>query len=437
MSQGAGIAKMESYIPRRFVDQSALEQFNNAGAGKYTAGLGQTTMSFVDANEDINSIALTAVASLLEKHDIDPNSIGRLEVGTETVIDKSKSVKTSLMQLFPNNPFIEGVDTINACYGGTAALLNAIHWMESPFWDGRNAIVVAGDIAVYEAGAARPTGGAGCVAMLITPNAPLRFETARASYFEHAYDFYKPLHDSEFPVVDGHLSNDCYIRALDACVQRFGANFAKANQRPFSLDSFDFMAFHSPYSKLVQKSFARFVYLDFLSRPQHYGAASPLHQFASTPLASTYNSRELFAAATTESAAAFKQRVLPALTLSKHTGNSYCGTLYFGLQSILAEIAPEKLAGKRIGMFSYGSGLAATIFSLAAGDVKNVTDRSVVARLKQRTEATPQEFTDALAQRSAMYGTAPFKPKLTHEPFKGTFVLQEIDSLHRRTYRRI
>jgi hydroxymethylglutaryl-CoA synthase len=157
----------------------------------------------------------------------------------------------------------------------------------------------------------------------------------------------------------------------------------------------------------------------------------------STPLASTYNSRELFAAATTESAAAFKQRVLPALTLSKHTGNSYCGTLYFGLQSILAEIAPEKLAGKRIGMFSYGSGLAATIFSLAAGDVKNVTDRSVVARLKQRTEATPQEFTDALAQRSAMYGTAPFKPKLTHEPFKGTFVLQEIDSLHRRTYRRI
>jgi 3-hydroxy-3-methylglutaryl CoA synthase len=69
--------------------------------------------------------------------------------------------------------------------------------------------------------------------------------------------------------------------------------------------------------------------------------------------------------------------VLPALTLSKHTGNSYCGTLYFGLQSILAEIAPEKLAGKRIGMFSYGSGLAATIFSLAAGDVSRVTDRSV------------------------------------------------------------
>jgi hydroxymethylglutaryl-CoA synthase len=180
-----------------------------------------------------------------------------------------------------------------------------------------------------------------------------------------------------------------------------------------------------------------FVYLDFLRRTQHHSAASTLHQFAKLPLASTYNNRELFAAATTESAAEFKRRVLPALTLSKHTGNSYCGTLYFGLQSILAENAPEKLAGKRIGMFSYGSGLAATIFSLAAGDVSRVTDRSVIARLKQRVEATPQEFTDALAQRGAMFGSAPFKPKLTHEPFKGTYVLHEIDAQHRRTYRRV
>lgn len=39
--------------------------------------------------------------------------------------------------------------TINACYGGTAALLNAVAWVESSGWDGRYAIVVAADIAVY------------------------------------------------------------------------------------------------------------------------------------------------------------------------------------------------------------------------------------------------------------------------------------------------
>ncbi len=33
--------------------------------------------------------------------------------------------------------------------------------VESSAWDGRYAIAVAGDIAVYEKGPARPTGGAG------------------------------------------------------------------------------------------------------------------------------------------------------------------------------------------------------------------------------------------------------------------------------------
>jgi len=44
------------------------------------------------------------------------------------------------------------------------------------FFAGRYALVVAGDIAVYATGNARPTGGAGAVAMLVGPNAPLIFE---------------------------------------------------------------------------------------------------------------------------------------------------------------------------------------------------------------------------------------------------------------------
>lgn len=47
--------------------------------------------------------SLTVVKSLLEKYHIDPKLIGRLEVGSETVIDKSKSIKTWLMQIFEVN----------------------------------------------------------------------------------------------------------------------------------------------------------------------------------------------------------------------------------------------------------------------------------------------------------------------------------------------
>lgn len=43
---------------------------------------------------------MTAVTSLLEKYGVDPKQIGRLEVGSETVLDKSKSIKTFLMPIF-------------------------------------------------------------------------------------------------------------------------------------------------------------------------------------------------------------------------------------------------------------------------------------------------------------------------------------------------
>lgn len=44
---------------------------------------------------------------------------------------------------------------------------------------GRYAVVVAGDIAVYASGAARPTGGAGAVAMIIGPHASLVLDTGQ------------------------------------------------------------------------------------------------------------------------------------------------------------------------------------------------------------------------------------------------------------------
>jgi hydroxymethylglutaryl-CoA synthase len=88
-------------------------------------------MAVVNDREDINSISLTCVKNLLEKNNVKPSRIGRLEVGTETLIDKSKSVKTTLMSLFAQskNYDIEGVTSINACYGSTNALFNTLNWI--------------------------------------------------------------------------------------------------------------------------------------------------------------------------------------------------------------------------------------------------------------------------------------------------------------------
>ncbi len=115
-----GILGIDIYFPTTYVDQTELEQADGVSAGKYTIGIGQDRMSWIGDREDINSIAYTNVLRLLEKYKINPNQIGRLEIGTETFLDKSKSTKTLLMELFKKvgNHNVEGVTTMNACYGG-------------------------------------------------------------------------------------------------------------------------------------------------------------------------------------------------------------------------------------------------------------------------------------------------------------------------------
>lgn len=83
---------------------------------------------------------------------------------------------------------------------------------------------------------------------------------------EHVYDFYKPNLSSEFPVVDGKLSICCYLNALDKCYQRY-AEKAGSKENTFTLASADYIVFHSPFTKLVQKSLGRLKLVDFLQDP--------------------------------------------------------------------------------------------------------------------------------------------------------------------------
>ena len=225
-----------------------------------------------------------------------------------------------------------------------------------------------------------------------------------------------------FPLV--YVLNRCYIRALDSCVKGFSERFAANNNgTEFSLKDFRYLAFHSPYSKLVQKSYARFYYHEFLRNPDAPEFAnSALHEFKETPLEDTYASRELFKIAVNESEALYNERVLPTLAIGKQTGNTYCGSLYFSLLSTLAQETAETLAGQRIGMFSYGSGLAASLFSLrATADVAALAPAlntgGILERLQQRTEATPEEFTAALDQRKAMHGSSSYTPPFHKDSF--------------------
>jgi hydroxymethylglutaryl-CoA synthase len=76
-------------------------------------------------------------------------------------------------------------------------------------------LAVCSDVAVYPKGAARATGGAGAVALLVGPDATFVLEPIRATYMNNNYDFYKPDPSSEYPVVDGKVSVASYLAALE------------------------------------------------------------------------------------------------------------------------------------------------------------------------------------------------------------------------------
>ncbi|KXS21614.1 hydroxymethylglutaryl-CoA synthase [Gonapodya prolifera JEL478] len=445
-AKNVGILGMEIYFPKRYVDQQELEKFDGVSAGKYTIGLGQHRMAFCDDREDINSICLTVVQNLLSKYQIPVTSIGRLEVGTETIIDKSKSVKTVLMQLFsPHNTEIEGIDTTNACYGGTSALFNAINWVQSESWDGRLAIVVAGDIAVYASGNARPTGGAGCVAILVGPDAPIVLDTGlRSTFMDHAWDFFKPDLNSEFPVVDGKLSVSCYLNAVDQCYRKYIDRFEKRHgmaPRSATVNDLDYFCFHSPYTKLVQKSFARLAFNDFLrsDQPDKWAKIGDLDRFKSMKVDDTYFDKDLektFMAVTKDS---FKSKVDTSLLAARDLGNMYTGSLYGGLASLLSEVEPTQLVGKRIVLFSYGSGLASSMFSFRVvsppTDIHRVLN--VRARLDSRTRVDPAEFDATMQLREHTHNAKGYSPEGKLEGlFPGTYYIKQVDEKFRRSYGR-
>lgn len=351
------------------------------------------------------------IVLILPRYKIDPNRVGRLEVGTETLVDKSKSTKTVLMDLFPGNTDIEGATVVNACYGGTAALLNAVAWCESSTSnpDGRYAIVVAADIAAYARGPARPTCGVGAVAMLVGHDAPIVMSTERATHASNVWDFFKPDHTVEYPTVDGALSQVCYYRALEDVYERFADKMEKSggggtgnaaysssrSSAAFDADTPDYFVFHAPYNKLVQKSFARLFLIDARRQYQRKKAKTgtvdeeekkevschdvdrdgekeaggsvsshPLQEWLEKPIEDTYSDRALEGALKKLSAESFKRRASDANAASKVVGNTYTASVFLGLASLIDRVSArgELTPGKSIVMFSYGSGALATMY---------------------------------------------------------------------------
>eukprot|EP00667_Euglena_gracilis_P014702 EG_transcript_15245 len=339
-AQNVGLHAAEVYIPAQYFSQAEMERVDGF-VGKYTEGLGQRSCTFAADNEDVVSMALTVVRALVEKHGLRYDQIGRVDVGTETPVDQGKSVKSFLMRLFGDHHAVEGTDVYNACYGGTAALLNSVAWMQSRAWDGRLGLVVAVDLCPQEEKFAFFQGAA-AVAMLVGPDAPIVIELEHcASYMEDTYDFLKPLEArSPFPVVANHRSIQCYLRALDVCQATLRRKLGLGRITDWA----DFIVAHSPNVRMAHKATELLCVRD--TQECLPGSAD----LSFTDVA--------------ETEPVFQAKAMPSLGLQAEVGSSYTASVYVNLVSLLSSVPGEELAGKRLLLYSYGSGCAATLYTM-------------------------------------------------------------------------
>src|SRR5699024_10386999 len=297
-------------------------------------GLGQDEFSFPAPDEDIVTMAAAATAPIIER--CGTEGIRTLLFATESGTDQSKAAGLAVHSLLGLPSQMRIVEFKEACYSATAALQAAVGIVtRSP---GQRVLVIASDVARYELDSpGEPTQGAGAVAMLVGADPRLvEIEPVSGLNSADVDDFWRP-NDSSTAIVDGALSVSAYLDALTGAWEDLAAQGGPA------IDEIDRVLYHQPFTKMAKK------------------AQVHLAELTGAELNTDIVAGDASDAATAGAAGADPAALRPRDTglatstlYNRRLGNSYTASLYAGLCSLLDH--DEDLAGKRVGLFSYGSG---------------------------------------------------------------------------------
>ena len=430
-----GIDAISYYVPNHYLPIEDLANFRNIEYAKLNRGLGLTAMSFPDIDEDAASMGANAVLEMFHRESLNPSTVGRLYLGTESALDSAKPTATYILDLVERELVsengerclknVDAVDMTFACIGAVDALENAcLYIQQNP---DKKAIIVAADLAKYELGSTGEyTQGAGAVALLVGANPAiiaLDAEIGVASKGEH--DFFKPrrthtkasmlvqaasllgvkLSDEqasaklleaegfwggnsmirsyvEEPVFDGQYSNSVYVSRIQEALAHFES---KVNLNP-ALD-WDHVVMHLPYAFQGRRMLVNF-YLNWMKANGKWdeivtamGSDKPTDKNEAKTWVKAFSKSDYYRAYVTKALA-------PAERASSLIGNMYTASIFMGLLSTLCDAAEngENIEGNCIGFIGYGSGSKAKVFQ---GHVQSgwskVTDLDLFGSLDNRT----------------------------------------------------
>lgn len=382
-----GIHDLELSTGHHVLDLTALAESKGVDPAKYVLGLGQTEMSVLAPDEDIVTMGAAAAKPLLERNGTE--RIRTLLFATESSVDQSKAAGVAASRLLGLPENVRVAEVKQACYGGTAALQAAVGIVSRA--PGERVLVIASDNARYELDSpGEPTQGAGAVAMLISADpALLEIEPANGISTTDVDDFWRP-NDSTTALVDGALSVKAYLDALSGAWEDLAGHGGPA------ITDIDRMLYHQPYTKMAKKAQQR------------------LREITGDDISTALNPGDEVDGRDTglETGSRYNRRL----------GNSYTASLYSALASLIDH--DDDLVGRRIGLFSYGSGCVSEFLTgvVRPGYLERRNTARAAELLDSRVPVTVAEYREL---HQAPHGTSDDQvtPEVTTGPFRFTGVL--------------
>ncbi len=405
-----GIDAVAFYVPHLYVSMDDLAAARGIEAEKLKKGLGLQKMALPDVGEDAATFAAQALLNLIEQNNLDPRTIGRVYLGTESAVDGSKPTATYAVEIVENRlattygprsfKNCDVLDMTFACVGGVDAMHNSVDWVKQD--PSRKAVVIASDLSKYELNSTGEyTQGAGAVAVLISHDPDIiSFGDSWGIGSKSEGDFFKPRryfektkllksvmeelnldHSDEAvakfissskssfwndpserievfkeePVFDGQFSNACYEERITEAL----AHFTEQSPTDF-LDSWKHIIFHLPYAYHGR----RIIFNNWLNWVKSSDTLKELE--AEIGAATDHETKEWNKLAYKSQLyrAFVSDKIAPGELASSEIGNMYTASIFMSLLSLLAHSVNEDkdIAGDTIGFIAYGSGSKSKVF---------------------------------------------------------------------------
>jgi len=424
--EAVGIDKLALYAGQLSLDLEMLATERGESAAYVRDELMAAQRSVYPPWEDAVTLAVNAARRVLEPADVE--AIELLIVATETAVDWAKPVSTWVHRFCELLPACRNFEVKHACYGATAAVKMAAHWVVSQTRPGKKALVISTDLSrpflVDEPAFGRDVGGdaaivlaagghspefilGGCAVAMVIGAAPsiCAIDLEHAGYWtQEVADTFRPTSRSE--AGDHQLSLYAYLDALDGAFELYRRHRGELDLRT----NFVRHIYHAPFpamTALAHRTLLAQYDVDKRAAQEH-----------------------------------FERAVSDGICYLRKSGTAYGASNFVSLLGILNK-GQDLRVGDEISCFAYGSGCQGEFsgLTLAAGAETMAGDSEIERHLEGRRALTVVDYEALERQRHELIGVRAGESGIDRSVLFATtyaerdlLVLDHIDN-YRRHYR--